>query len=171
MRLLDVRGGKQRVGDGFIHAHSGSQCAAADIRDAAELKETLNGTVFAVFAVQHGEEDIDLQNGTTAVCVQNDKAVRRFIGRDERGARGFAVHPRVVFNVFHSTRIEQPATVLCDAEGENVKFLCIEISDDRSGGHQRNFIFRRRAAEDHANCFFHDKGLLPAQKITAQTLF
>ena len=171
MRLLDVRGGKQRVGDGFIHAHSGSQCAAADIRDAAELKETLNGAVFAVFAVQHGEEDIDLQNGIVAVCVQNDKTVRRFIGRDERGARGFAVHPRVVFNVFHSTRIEQPATVLCDAEGENVKFLCIEISDDRSGGHQRNFIFRRRTAEDHANCFFHDKGLLPAQKITAQTLF
>ena len=55
VRLLDVRGGKQRVGDGFIHAHSGSQCAAADIRDAAELKETLNGAVFAVFAVQHGK--------------------------------------------------------------------------------------------------------------------
>ena len=91
------------MGDGFIHAHSGSQRAAADIRDAAELKETLNGAVFAVFAVQHGEEDIDLQNGTAAVCVQNDKAVRRFIGRDERRARGFAVHPRVVFNVFHST--------------------------------------------------------------------
>ena len=67
------------MGDGFIHAHSGSQCAAADIRDAAELKETLNGAVFAVFAVQHGEEDIDLQNGIAAVCVQNDKAVRRFI--------------------------------------------------------------------------------------------
>ena len=67
VRLLDVRGGKQRVGDGFIHAHSGSQRAAADIRDAAEHKETLHGAVFAVIAEQQGEEDINDQNGIARV--------------------------------------------------------------------------------------------------------
>ncbi len=47
------------MGNGFIHAYGRSKRSAADKRQAAQLQQALNGSVFAVPAVQHGEHAVD----------------------------------------------------------------------------------------------------------------
>ena len=53
--LWNGKGVQQQIGEHFIHADGGGQSAAADVWDAAELEQTLNGAVLAVFAVKHRE--------------------------------------------------------------------------------------------------------------------
>ena len=155
VRLLDVGAREQRVGDGLIHADSGREGAAADVRDTAQLEKALNRAVLAVLAVQDGEDHIELAEGAGAALFEDDKPRRTAVRRKEGRAVFGVIHPRVVFNRIDVAGIEQPAAVLCDAERHDVKFFRIEVAENGGGGHQRNLIFRGCAAKNHTNRFFH----------------
>ena len=62
--------------------------ARADVRDAGELQEALEGAVLAVRAVQHGEDDVDLAQGlgNGARLGVDDLAARRVRHREHDGA-------------------------------------------------------------------------------------
>ena len=53
-------GDEQRLHDVFVHARGRTEDARADVGNVGEFEQALDGAVLAEGAVQHGEDDVDV---------------------------------------------------------------------------------------------------------------
>ena len=61
----------------LVHADGGTEYARADVRKSRQIQQTLHRAIFAIRAVQHGENDVHMQRVRTRCA---DRHQRRHIG-------------------------------------------------------------------------------------------
>src|ERR1039458_7253438 len=158
-------GNKQRLHDVFVHARSRAQHARAHISDVGQFEKTLNRSVFAERAVQHRENNIDVDGAIAgAPCerrirLKGDKSalpvhrLRRYHHRlspsqHRRGLSGFRVASTQVARLKDQLALQQvlgvlrrePAPVLGDADGHDFVFVFVDGLEHRRGREQRNLM-------------------------------
>ncbi len=102
----DAGAAHERLEDVLVHAHRGSEHAGADVGDARELAEALDGAVLPERAVEDGQHDVD---------------------RPERGGRGIGRHRQRFCRRCGPARLrapvagrKRPATVTADLDRPDV---------------------------------------------------
>ena len=145
------------VGNGFVHADSAAQHAAAHVRDAGQFKQALDGAILAVFAVHDGSADVDVDQLGLAVLQQPDAVVGAVGAEDAGGAVGTLLPAAVGHGLGRGTT-GQPAALLGDAHGEHLVSigtggLCQGAQPGR-GRNTADLVLTGYAAEKQRNAQF-----------------
>ena len=98
----------------LVHADSGSKAAAAHIGNACHIKQTLYGSVLAVFAVEHGENNVYLYKVHSSVGYLCDAAVKR-VGENSCGNTVGVCLPAAVLYARNISGIEEPSSLFGDS--------------------------------------------------------
>jgi hypothetical protein len=111
---------------GLVHAQGGGEHAAADVGQAEDLEQALEGAVLAVRAVQDREHEVGAEGEEVAhgLAVADDAGER---GVDRSGA---------------------PAAVAADAEQDRCEAIAVERGEHLGRAAQRDLVLRAAAAED-----------------------
>ena len=136
----------------------------------------MNGAVFAVRAVEDGEDHVEPETGERRGGFRFVGARRSAINEHDRlfggtrrqehfatAAHARDVTPRLLDHLRRRrgggrTIGEYPAAVLLDAKSDRLVALSIEIGEDSRRGCQRDFMLARASAVEHTNAkTFHGK--------------
>ncbi len=140
----------------LVLADGGGEDARADVRDAGELQEALEGAVLAVRAVEHREDHVDLTEGARhgAGLGQDDLAVGRVDGEDDAALLGLGEVRDVRQGAVgdgHALRGvggERPAPVRRDADGQHVVLVPVDGAQDGAGRDDGDGVLGAASAED-----------------------
>jgi tRNA-dihydrouridine synthase len=138
-------GKKQGLHNVLVHARSRAQHARTHIRDVSQFEQTLNGSVFAEGAVQHGKDHIDVDGAVAGAARERGVGLKRdepalplhglrrhhhgfSPGQHRRGRGGFRIARAQVARLEHQLALQQvlgvirsqPATVFRDADGHDL---------------------------------------------------
>ena len=165
----------------FVHAGRRAQHAGADVGDAGQLEESLDGAVLAEGAVQHGKDHIEGLAARALALVES--CGRTGLGREQRGnafveelcsGRGFGVAgaqpPRHCADVAVEQVVGvcrgQPAALFGDADRSDVESVAVNGPQNRRSREQRNLVLAAAPAKKYANtklfCHFFSSNSLVA---------
>ena len=102
------------IGNGFVHAGSGCQNAAAHIGDGSQLQQALNRAVLAVFAVQDGGDHIHRQQ-FIAVGAVHQQAMVAAVRAEHAGHAGSILLPAAAAHALGRAAVFQPAALFGNA--------------------------------------------------------
>ena len=151
--------GEEALHHVLVHAGGGAEDAGADVGDAGQLKQALDGAVFAEGAVKDGEDDVErsaLRAGHGRHQGGNALVEKLRSGRSFRiaGAETAGNGARVAQEELVRIGRGQPAAFPGDADGDDVEFGAVDSVEDGGGGEQRDFVLAAAAAEENADAEF-----------------
>ena len=148
----------------LVHARGRAQHAGADVGDAGQLEEPLDGAVLAEGAVQHGKDDIEDCLGLHGPCGPGSGAssVGMPSWRSFAPGRGFGVAgaqpPRSRAHVAVEQLVGvcrgQPAALPGDADGGYVELVAVDGPQNRCGRQQRDLMLAAAPAKKNAYAKF-----------------
>ncbi len=139
----------------FVHAGGGSEYAGADVGHVGELKESLDGAVFAEGSVEDGEDDIDGAGGAEGSGVAGEGADGSGGGRgDSFGGRFGGCGDGSAGEQGGGAGAGEPLAGLGDADGDDLEFFAVDCLEDRGGGFEGDFVFAGAPAEEDADTEF-----------------
>ena len=125
----------------------------ADVGNASQLQQTLDGTVLAVLTVHDGEDHVDaLADNAVALEAQQTLAAD---GRDGAAAVGGVVQPGTggQLGVVGAAE-DDPIAILGDADGIDVILLVVDVVQNGLGRTQGDLVLGADAAEQNTNTEF-----------------
>ncbi len=138
--------------NGLIHADGGCQCPAANKGQTAELQQPLNSAVFAVSAVQHGENTVQ-RYGMYTVPPGHHKTADTPVWAKESGDSLFVFFPLARCNFIHGAGIKVPASVFRNPDRDGFVFFHRQVPDDRRCRDKRNLMFSRASTEQNGRFY------------------
>lgn len=140
----------------LVLSDGGGEDTRADVRDAGQFQETLEGAVLAVGAVQDGEDHVDVAEGLRhrAGLAVEDLAVAGGDGEDDGALAGLGErvdvgdgalgdrHPRGLVGGEH------PAALGGDADGQDVVPGAVDGAQDGAAGDHGDAVLGAAPAED-----------------------
>ena len=161
--------GEEALHHVLVHAGGGAEDAGADVGDAGQLKQALDGAVFAESAVKDREDDVERcslraghgrHQGRNAL-VEKLRSGRSFriAGAEAAGHSGVPSDRPVAGVRGRWIALEQlvrigrgqPAAFPGDADGDDVEFGAVDCVEDGGGGEQRDFVLAAAATEENAD--------------------
>ncbi len=140
----------------LVLADGRGEHARADVGDAGELQQALEGAVLAVRAVQHGEDDVDLAEGLghRAGLGVDDLPAGGVGGEDDGAVPGLRdvvdarQRPAGDGHPLGGVGGQRPAAVGGDADGQHVVLRPVDGAQDGAGRDDGDGVLGAASAED-----------------------
>jgi len=160
----DTGGIKQSVGHGLVHADGACQHAAAHIGDAGQLQQALHGAVLAPQAVEHRDDDIDMDLFHLAFRGEQDHPVVGAVRAEHTGHVGAKLLPAAVGHLGRAGLGVEPAALFGDADGHELIAGAVDVIHERAGGDAADLVLTGHPAKQDDNAQFifrlHNESLL-----------
>ena len=167
--LLDADAVHKPLGQRFVHGVGRGRHAASHIGNVQHFKQTLDGSVLAVFSVENREEQIGFYVAADTVFHRKKSTVLAARGEKDLGAVRRML-PLVGGDERRVATIEQPRAVLGDADEGNIVCFTVDIVDDSFCRFAGDGVFGGLAAEEQSDFLFHGCMLLSVD-FTARCFF
>lgn len=139
--LGDPVGVEDGLGHHLVHRNRGAEDAGADVRQAGQLEQALDGAVLAVRSVEHGDD-----HGAARVGVGGRQGQRIGTGAghvDRRRQRPTVRHQR------HRLLGQLPVTVAGDADGHHLVAVGVDGRHHVAGRHPADVVLGGSPTEQH----------------------
>ena len=160
----DAVGVEQGVGHCLIHADRTGQHAAAHIGDAGQLQQALHGAVLAPQAVEHRDDDIDMDLFHLACRGEQDHPVVGAVRAEHTGHVGAKLLPAAVGHLGRAGLGVEPAALFGDADGHELIAGAVDVIHERAGGDAADLVLTGHTAKQDDNAQFifrlHNESLL-----------
>ena len=127
----------------LVHPDGRADYARSDVGQIGKFEQALHGAVFAVGAVEDGEDDVNADGAGLIFIERNESADVRVGGEND-----WLAFAQDVGKKFLRGGAGEPAAILSDADGHDFVARGIKRGDYRGRGVQGDFVFAGTAAEE-----------------------
>jgi hypothetical protein len=149
------RGRQQRLHVALVHRRSRGEDPGADVGDAGELQQALQGAVLTIGTVQQRQHDVDLTEllWHLAGLLHGEASLGGIAAEHHRGSRLLDLRQRATGDgeLLRFVGGEHPAPVTGDADRDDVVGAAIDRGKHTARGHARDGVLGASAAEDNGH--------------------
>ena len=143
VRLTDTDGAKRCLRDDLciklVHRHRRRQNTTADVRDTAQLKESLNRSVLPIFSMKSWKNHIHLPEGHPPFLICDQERLQLPVRKQNRV--NLRIVPASILDRFQRIR-QQPFPFFRDASQDHIVLLRIDVPDNIDNRLTGNLMFR-----------------------------